>query len=204
MSPSAFSNKPGRRLRIALCAAALFALVLAGLTGCEKEPTGSSRPADGRDGRREAAGPKDGDNSVDFVEKGVRHDATDPGVFQYIELNLQALDIGKSAVCKTRLAGIGKQIQMHVLQQGRLPKSLRDLDLSGEALRSPVREAGTFAYIGGQDPQRDRGNILVYDRVIYPGKACYALVVGSATPRRVRPEELDAAVGRTLKALGRR
>jgi hypothetical protein len=193
------SRGPGRPT-ILLAAVAGVLLAAVALPGCgEEQPTKTSKAARNDRDRRE-----EGEN-VEFVKQGVRHKADDPVFFQYIELNLQAKDIAKGRVCQSRLRGIAQQVQMYALQHNRLPNSLDELGLSGDAIRSPVWQAGEFAYIGGQDPNKHRGNILAYDRVIYPpGDTCYALRVGDSTPVRLRPKELDDAVGRTLRSLGRR
>jgi len=197
------TSRGAGRAAVLLAAVAGVLLAALPLPGCgEKQPTKTSKAARNDRDRREDRN-QDREN-VDYVEEGVRHNPNDPIVFRYIELNLQAKEIAKGRICQSRLRGIAQQVQMYALQHNRLPSSLDELGLSPDAIRSPVHRAGTFKYIGGQDPNKHRGNILAYDRVIYPGSKCFALRVGDTAPVELRPKELDAAVGRTLRSLGRR
>jgi hypothetical protein len=132
----------------------------------------------------------------------VDDDAVAP--MKYLHLTLRARGMAAELKAIMAMATIATAIQQYRMQNDAMPATLDDLVqariLDERALQSPVRGAGRYTYIPGQDASMDRRNVLVYDaKAIYPNGCCILRLGGRA--ETIPAQQLDEEIEQTHKRI---
>ena len=113
----------------------------------------------------------------------------------YLQTVIYSRTFAETRKCQTRLRTLSQELRIYASMNEKFPDSLAELRRP-DLTKSPMRDAGSYKYVGGQTPRMDGNNVLVYlEEINHRGK--YHVLRLGGTVEEVDPKNLPAELQAT-------